>query len=73
MFNNGIYKDRYYPGLIDNVNNKTKKIIYFCPTILLKDEFEECIDILSKSKINFIYKFDYLKIQYIQAVIAIYF
>jgi len=62
MFDNGNYYDRYYPGLIDSIDKKTKKKVYFCPTILIKNGLNNYIDILKKAKINFIYKFDYLKI-----------
>ena len=61
MFKNGVYHDRYYSGLLQNIDNNTKKKIYFCPTILINNDLNKYIDIVNKKE-NFIFKFDYLKI-----------
>lgn len=62
MFKNKTLKDRYYPGLLKFVNKKQSENLFFLPTFLLRNNYKEKIAIANDSKRNFIYKFDYLKI-----------
>ena len=59
---NGIYKDRYYPGLLENLSEKEKKNIYFVPTIV---GFKNPIAIFKKirsAKYPFLLHDDFLKL-----------
>ena len=59
---NGIYKDRYYPGLLENLNEDEKKNIFFIPTIV---GFNNPIAIFKKirsAKFPFLLHDDFLKI-----------
>jgi intergrase/recombinase len=66
---NGIYKDRYYPGLLENLSLNERKNIFFIPTIV---GFNNPISIFSKirkSNYPFIVHDDFLKISdYIKAL-----
>ena len=59
---NGIYRDRYYPGLLENLSSKERKNIFFIPTIV---GFYNPISIFSKirkTNYSFIVHDDFLKI-----------
>ena len=66
---NGIYKDRYYPGLFENIDNDLKENIYFMPTII---GFLNPYNIFQKIRncnYNFIVPDDFLKISdYVKAI-----
>ena len=71
MFKDGIYKERYYPDLLNNLSSETRSHIYFVPTILLRGSknFREALNIANKSEQQFLYKFNYLKfIDYVKAI-----
>lgn len=58
---NGTYKDRYYPGLLENLSEEEKKQIYFVPTII---GFLNPIKIFKKireANFSFILHDDFLK------------
>ena len=59
---NGIYKDRYYPGLLENLSLNERKNIFFIPTIV---GFFNPISIfkkIRKSNYSFIVHDDFLKL-----------
>ena len=61
-FNNGLYKDRYYPGLLDYINSSKKESIYYCPTFFgIKNYWKIFLEV-RKSSDNFLLKEDYLRI-----------
>ena len=64
MFKDGIYKERYYPDLLENLSSETRSHIYFVPTILIRGSknFREALNIANKSEQQFLYKFNYLKL-----------
>jgi len=62
MFKNGKYRDRYYNGLLEYLNDDEKRGIYFVPSILVKTGFKKIMRIAEKSGENFLFKEDYLKL-----------
>lgn len=60
---NGQYKDRYYPGLLDHVDEKTKDRIFYLPTII---GFKNPISIFKKirsANFQFLLHDDFLKVK----------
>jgi len=55
------YVDRYYPGLLDLLNEEDKKGIYFIPTIIGNFDRRSLDGIYKNSKEQIIYKHDFLK------------
>jgi len=62
MFKNGKYRDRYYNGLLEYLNDDEKRGLYFVPSILVKTGFKKIMRIAEKSGENFLFKEDYLKL-----------
>lgn len=59
---NGEYKDRYYPGMLDCLNDDEKKNIYFLPTIIGYYFTYSISQKIRNAKYNFILHDDYLKL-----------
>ena len=71
MFKGNKYNDRYYNGLIDCLSDDEKKRIFFLPTILFRKKINYIIKICDKVEEQFLFKFDYLKLQdYIFALLS---
>lgn len=67
---NGVYKDRYYPGLLENLNEEEKKHIFFLPTII---GFKNPIKIfkqIREAQTQFLVHDDFLKLSDYLAVLA---
>lgn len=60
MFKNNTYKDRYYPGLLNNLSTTETSTIYFTPQILIKKKLSKYLKIADNATENFIYKHDFL-------------
>ena len=60
--NSQTYIDRYYPGILDLLNEDEKKRIYFVPTIIGNFNKGTLDGICKNSKEQIIYKHDFLKI-----------
>lgn len=60
--NSGIYNDRYYNGLLDNVSSIEREKLFFVPTILAPFKTKQLHKIWVNSKENIIYKHDFLKL-----------
>ena len=58
---NGEYKDRYYPGMLDCLNDDEKNSIYFLPTIIGYYFTYRVFSKIRRAKYNFIIHDDYLK------------
>ncbi len=64
LLENGIDKDRYYPGLLDHLSKEEKSNIYFVPTIV-NIKFRKIIRFISdirQSQRQFLLKDDFLKL-----------
>jgi hypothetical protein len=59
----GIYIDRYYSGLLDNLDEDEKKSLFWIPTILGKFNRKKLKSIFNNSKENILFKHDFLKIE----------
>jgi len=60
-FNEGSYKDRYYPGLLEHVSSDEKEYIYYVPTFYGVKNYGKIFSDLRRSKQNFLVKEDYLR------------
>jgi hypothetical protein len=60
MFENDIYKDRYYSGILKPLKCEDKKNIYFVPTFINLRKLRIVIKTAENATENFIYKFDFL-------------
>jgi hypothetical protein len=70
-FSGSHYNDRYYPGLIDNIDEIYANSIYFIPHFLSNKNIKKQVLNSERSDVNFIYKFDYLKFHdYLYALIS---
>lgn len=73
MFQDGRFKDRYYPGLLANLNTTEKKDVYFTPELLIRGyrELKKAINISEMAEEQFVFRIDYLKIiDYFASIIA---
>ncbi|MCT4638569.1 MAG: hypothetical protein N4A72_12785 [Bacteroidales bacterium] len=59
-FRNGNYNDRYYPGLIDQLDFENRKKTFFAPTILTKNSVRSIVELSKNADVNFIFNHDYL-------------
>jgi len=62
-FKNGVYKDRYYPGLLESISSSKKRYIYYVPTFYSIKNYKKIFTETRKSKQNFLLKEDYLSIR----------
>ncbi|MBU4132390.1 MAG: hypothetical protein KKF12_16365, partial [Proteobacteria bacterium] len=63
--------ERYYNGLLDNLTKEEKKNIFFVPNVITWRKLKNIIRLSEKSGKNFLYPFDFLKIQdYLYALAA---
>lgn len=71
MFEKGLFDDRYYQGLVDQLPEDIRKLLYFVPTIPLKTNLKQSLTFANKANENFIYKFDFLKLRdYVFALLS---
>jgi hypothetical protein len=59
---NGILKDRYYPGLMDHIDPEDSKKIYYIPSFYGIWNYRRIFREIRQSGLNFILKEDFLKI-----------
>ncbi len=57
----GRYTERYYNGLLDELDDEIKSIIFFVPTILLTKSIRKFVLMTKNLQQNFLFKFDYLR------------
>jgi hypothetical protein len=62
-FKDGLFIDRYYPGLLEHVNSSQKKHIYYIPTFYGIKNYKKIFLEARKSEENFLFKEDYLGIK----------
>lgn len=60
-FKNGIYHDRYYPGLLKFLNNTERQFVYYLPTFYQIKNYDRVIGEIKKSQEQVLLKEDYLK------------
>ncbi len=71
MFKDGVYRDRYYPGLVENLTEEERKKVFFVPSISTRKKLKDIIRISEKADEQFIFKFDYLKFwDYLHALLS---
>ena len=58
----GVYKDRYYPGLMEQLTEKEKSSIFYLPTIVGFDNPIKAFRLIRSAKSPFLIHDDYLKI-----------
>jgi hypothetical protein len=61
--NNGVFKDRYYPGMIDYLDDTEKARVVFVPTLIGYNKFRSVFSELRKSDTPFLVLDDYLKLR----------
>lgn len=64
-FRDGDYRDRYYPGLFDCLDDNEEKYFYYLPTFegVKRKDFYEYFSLMRKSKYHFLIKEDFLKVK----------
>ncbi|MBF0358612.1 MAG: hypothetical protein HQL70_08375 [Magnetococcales bacterium] len=63
MIFNGRYHDRYYPGLIDELNSQEKKAVYYLPSLTKSMKFSKIFPLLRSAEQQFMVIDDFLKPQ----------
>lgn len=58
----GKYRDRYYPGLLENLDEKEKENIFYYPSITGFKNAKKAFNLIRKAKEQFIIPDDFLKI-----------
>ena len=62
-FANDKFEDRYYPNLLDFLDNKNGDTVYFAPSIVMDGSLNKAIRIADHSKEQFLYNFDFLNVR----------
>jgi len=57
----GKYIDRYYPGLLDNLNSEEKELIYYLPSTIGFKSYKQAFELMRNSRDRIIVKDDFLK------------
>lgn len=62
MFNTGKFQDRYYPGMLDYLNDAEKQNVFFVPEFYdIRKGISERLKMAEHSSYQFVYKFDFLR------------
>lgn len=72
MFKNGRFEDRYFPGILDHLEDDQRSQIYFIPQLInVKKGIKPLLNRASDASYQFIYKFDFLRLSdYVYALMA---
>jgi hypothetical protein len=64
MFDTGKFQDRYYPGMLDYLNESEKHNIFFVPEFYdIRKGISKRMKMAENSSYQFLYKFDFLRLE----------